>query len=278
MLELAQEEIVEKRPHQCLIVTGAANSGRAALPFVSREVQLLEKAVFSECRKSLDGKEAGLEGVIGGLTGASILHFASHGRYDSDDPERSGIQLSGNQWLTVSRLKATADSKLSARLAYLSCCETGILGKTALPDEFVGLLPAFLQCGARATIGALWPVCDDSAMLMSWRFFKEFLDEEGCEKCHPALALARAKKWMSEVKLTTLIEEGLISPGEGLGFAESRFGYVRRRRFDEADDSEKKGRKMEYLDETEQSLISSIGDLRIYSCPADWAAYVVVGV
>ena len=270
-----QGETGDSRNLNCLVVSETESGDLAKLPLASREAKILREVIPKNLLKSVRGKQANLASVLGSLPEASVIHFASHGRYDSENPERSGIQLSGDHWLTVARLKSTAESMLNARLVFLSCCETGIVGKSSLPDEFVGLLPSLLQCGVRASIGALWPVCDDSAMLLSCRFYREYLDEDGSEKVHPAIALARAKTWLANVTIATLIDEGLISAREGLAFAESRFGCVRLRRFGE---SSGLSQEPDEACEDEESIKSSIGQLRIYSSPADWAAYVVVGV
>ena len=71
------------------------------------------------------------------------------------------------RWLDAShRMRRFIHRRIPLRLVVLSCCESGIAGQSFPGDEFLGVLPALLQCGAHAAIGTLWAVYDDAARLL----------------------------------------------------------------------------------------------------------------
>ncbi|HET9328246.1 MAG TPA: CHAT domain-containing protein [Candidatus Eisenbacteria bacterium] len=101
--------------------------------------------------------------------GARLIHVASHGVRDVEEPRLSGIGLSDGRWTAFDVLEAGT----RARLVVLSGCRTGdavVWGG----DEAFGLLPALVQSGARAVLVSLWSVGDEAAR--SWmRLFYEAL-------------------------------------------------------------------------------------------------------
>lgn len=264
-------------PHSLLTISEPHEpmAGTGILPFAAREARLVGAGFPAGRWRHLQGLDANIEHVMDAFAEASVVHVACHGVYDWERPDRSGIELAGGSRLTIARLKATPRSTVRTRLLVLSCCETGIAGQTLPPDEFVGILPAFLQCGVRAAIGTLWAVYDDAAMLFCDRFYRNFLDRSGRQACDPATALARAQDWLRGVTLGELVDEGLISAEEGRELAEARFGRMRlrmrrtpSRRGPAAGAAEPGGAG---------ALPPGLRNFRPYSSPVDWAAYVVVG-
>jgi CHAT domain-containing protein len=84
-----------------------------------------------------------------------VLHIAAHGQYRIDQPERSYIQLAGQQVFTDDLLQRD----LSYELVTLSACETG--RAAVVPgDELVGIGRGFLYAGAGALITSLWRIDD----------------------------------------------------------------------------------------------------------------------
>ena len=64
---------------------------------------------------------------------AEILHVASHGIFDTDDPMRSGFELADGRFTAADVLK----TRLTGMLAVLGACETGVavvrIAPTSLP-------------------------------------------------------------------------------------------------------------------------------------------------
>ena len=187
-------------------------------------------------------------------------------------PQLSGISLPGGESLPIARLKPTSHFQLQARLVFLSCCESGISGRTIPPDVFVGLLPSFLQCGAKAAIGALWPVYDDAAMLLSMKFYQLYLDQQGGEIMNPAQALLMAQSWLRSVTVKEIMCAGFFSDEEMGSLMEERFGNVRLRGVQSRKVS---GEFQQHSTSTFEAVINE--EFCPYQSPVDWAAFVLVG-
>lgn len=90
--------------------------------------------------------------------GGAILHIASHAFHLPDDPDFSGIQCA-DSFLLARDLMAM---RLDYQLVVMNGCETAQWrGDEA--EDVLGLTRAFLAAGARAVVGAQWPVRDPDA-------------------------------------------------------------------------------------------------------------------
>ena len=119
----------------------------------------------------------------------SRIHFATHGKFQADEPLSSGLFLAkdaeNDGLLTVGELYSM---RLDTDLVTLSACETG-LGKVANGDDVVGLTRGFLYAGARSIVASLWSVDDKAtAMLM-----ETFYDSLGRQSKQDALRTAQLK-------------------------------------------------------------------------------------
>lgn len=247
------------------------------LRFAGKEAAMVGSQVQNGTRRVLAGEEASLETTLDQMREASLIHLACHGTYEIRSPQSSGIHLPGGDLLPISRLKKTDHFQLKARLVFLSCCESGITGRSIPPDEFVGLLPSILKCGAEAAIGSLWPVYDDAAMFLCLKFYQLFLDADGTQKMSPAKALAAAKRWLREVTIAELLATGWISNDEIEVLVEARF-QTRLLRIRPVGES----RTIEVLEEGGSSpkrLMLSPEQMQKcpFSSPVDWAAFILVG-
>ena len=140
------------------------------------------------------------------------LHFATHGKPDTERGLRSFLALSQDNLpdpLTIpepgkklfkGQLNA-ADIlrwwKLDADLVVLSACETG-LGQHQGGEGYVGFAQAFLLAGARTLVLSQWQVDDQATALLMQRFYQNLRGQRpGLEKPMPkAAALAEAKQWL----------------------------------------------------------------------------------
>jgi CHAT domain-containing protein/tetratricopeptide (TPR) repeat protein len=262
--------------HRHLIISDSVDVAEptAGLPYAAREASMVNEHFRNGSGQWLKGNKATVGAVIDSLPMASIVHVACHGSYDWAFPANSGIHLPCAAKLEMSRLRQSSKWRLDCRLVFLSCCESGISGKTIPPDEFVGILTSFLACGAKAAIGALWPVYDDAAMVLCSKFYQLYLDESGIEKMPPATALSKAQTWLRQVRLQDLVNEGYFGMEEALDLVNARFLNVRLRGIlRQMDQRVTKG-----APPTMSEWSETTGNTRLYESPVDWAAFVLVGV
>jgi CHAT domain-containing protein/predicted negative regulator of RcsB-dependent stress response len=103
-----------------------------------------------------------------------ILHFATHGYFDSRDPVSSGIQLK-NETLTAREI---FNQRLNAKLVTLSACQTGV-NERKPGDELIGLTRSLLYAGARSVIVSLWSVYEESTLYLMREFYFLLRNEQG---------------------------------------------------------------------------------------------------
>ncbi|MCA1634266.1 MAG: CHAT domain-containing protein [Acidobacteria bacterium] len=173
-------------------LSGGVNITR--LPFTRREAEaILAVAASGDELRALDFG-ASRETVAGDrLKDYRIVHFATHGLLNGEQPRSSGIVLSlvderGRAVDGFLSLGEIYKLNLSAELVVLSACQTG-LGKEVRGEGLIGLVRGFMYAGAPRVVASLWKV-DDRATAELMRRFYEGMLKEGLT---PAAALRRAK-------------------------------------------------------------------------------------
>ncbi len=126
-----------------------------------------------------------------------ILHFATHGFVNPDQPELSGIVLSlvnqdGKQVPGYLRLADLFEQDYPAELIVLSACETG-LGKNVNGEGLVGLTRGLMYAGASRVALSLWKVDDKGTSVLMQEFYKQMLQEN--KNPAEALRAAQRKLW-----------------------------------------------------------------------------------
>lgn len=122
-----------------------------------------------------------------------ILHFATHGLFNSDHPLMSALLCSapsdpGENYEWLLHAFECMELGLSADLVTLSACETG--RAQILPGEGgVGLATAFLGCGVKTVLGSLWKVNDRATALLMGEFYTRVVGGAGLSD-----ALSNAKR------------------------------------------------------------------------------------
>jgi CHAT domain-containing protein/tetratricopeptide (TPR) repeat protein len=178
-------------------------SGQTALAGAREEGEMLRRRFAHAEQVILEGARAELEPVLRHLPTATYFHPSTHGAHNPWAPRLSALHLANSPL----RLEMLSDIKLdAARLVFLSACETGLAGVRQAPEEFIGLPAGFVQAGAACVVGSLWPVLNDSAFLMSSKFYELHLDEDGKERLTPAAALRCAQDWLRRVTFRELKE------------------------------------------------------------------------
>jgi len=146
-----------------------------ALPGSAAEVAAIGRIYGTDARV-LVGAHASKRALRDAATGPSIIHFATYGVLNKDNPLFSFVELapqSGND----GRLEVheVFGLQLRARLVVLSACQTalgaGALADVPAGDDWVGLVQAFLFAGASNVMATLWPVQDLAAADVMTRFY-----------------------------------------------------------------------------------------------------------
>jgi CHAT domain-containing protein/tetratricopeptide (TPR) repeat protein len=145
----------------------------------------LLKQGFEVNRSLLESEELNRYGVI---------HFATHGFWDSANPELSGIFLSrfdqqGNNLEDGTlRLSDIYNLNLPKELVVLSACETAV-GKDIRGEGLIALTRGFMYAGAARVMASLWKVEDNATAEMMKIFYQHLLQD----KMSPAAALRQAQ-------------------------------------------------------------------------------------
>lgn len=86
------------------------------------------------------------------IQGCDLIHYQGHARFDPSDPLDSQLMLADGP---LSAREIFAVSGLTAPLVTLAACESAV-SEVTVGDEPLGLIPAFLQAGARAVLATQW--------------------------------------------------------------------------------------------------------------------------
>ncbi len=137
------------------------------LPRAGRELDAA--AQYMDGQSTLLERGAARKQAIGSANEYSILHLATHASADYENPARSRILFAGPEYLYL-REVAGFDLR-GLDLVTLSACETAA-GALARGDAPMSLSRAFLDAGASATVGSLWAVRDEAALMFTQLFYR----------------------------------------------------------------------------------------------------------
>lgn len=139
-------------------------------------------AGLDSCMLAL-GFDASRELVLSGkLQSFSYLHFATHGLFNSNLPELSGIILSswspkGHPREAFLGLPDVHNLELSAELVVLSGCQTA-LGREMRGEGVLGLTRGFQYAGAKRVVASLWRVPDKATAALMRSFYREIFKNQ----------------------------------------------------------------------------------------------------
>jgi CHAT domain-containing protein/tetratricopeptide (TPR) repeat protein len=146
-----------------------------ALPGSAAEVEAIGRLYGTDARV-LRGGQASKRALREAAAGKSIIHFATYGVLNKDNPLFSFVELAP-QGGDDGRLEVheVFGLQLRARLVVLSACRTGVAAGTLADvpagDDWVGLVQAFLYAGASNVMATLWPVQDRATADLMTRFY-----------------------------------------------------------------------------------------------------------
>jgi CHAT domain-containing protein/Tfp pilus assembly protein PilF len=189
-------------------VSGSARDagleGFVRLRFTRQEADEIAKFATSEKRlEALDFVASRATATSPELGQYRILHFATHGLINNQNPELSGMVLSlvnekGQPQNGFLRLYEIYNLKLGADLVVLSACQTA-LGKEVKGEGLGGLARGFMYAGAPRIVASLWQVDDRATAQLMKRFYEEMLGHG----LRPAAALRAAQVSMQSDKRWT---------------------------------------------------------------------------
>ncbi|MEP0833951.1 CHAT domain-containing protein [Microcoleus sp. AS-A8] len=164
------------------------------LPFTRKESdRILSLVAYTQSQSALDFAANRATAISPQLSQYQIVHFATHGILNSQNPELSGVVLSlvdqkGTPQNGFLRLNDIFNLNLPAELVVLSACETG-LGKEIKGEGLVGLTRGFMYAGSPRVLVSLWSVADEGTSELMTRFYKKMLQDN----LKPAAALRAAQ-------------------------------------------------------------------------------------
>jgi CHAT domain-containing protein/tetratricopeptide (TPR) repeat protein len=192
--------IVAAQPLNRTRFVGNGNLQIARLPFTETEAQNIGRLVPPNQQQSWLGFAANLtNATTPQLNDYRIVHFATHGVLDSQNPQRSGLILSrltpnGTYQNGDLTLQEIFNLKLQAELVVLSACQTG-MGQSIdnvqdiQGEGLVGLTRGFMYAGTPRVMVSLWNVNDESTAALMSQFYQNKL----AKGMTPAAALRQAQ-------------------------------------------------------------------------------------
>ena len=176
-----------------LLALGNPDLGNSSFDLPNAQVEAINVAALFPDSRALVRAEASKSAVRELGSGFAMLHFATHGKFNSDTPLNSGLYLAKGQEvdgvLTVGDLYGL---HFDSDLVTLSACETG-LGKVANGDDVIGLTRGFLYAGARSIVASLWEVDDAATEQLMVNFYGNLKDHDKREALRLAQIETRAK-------------------------------------------------------------------------------------
>ncbi|VUX55283.1 putative Tetratricopeptide TPR_1 repeat-containing protein [uncultured Woeseiaceae bacterium] len=188
---------------QAITRAGAAAS-LPRLPYTANEAASINEITSGWGENlTLTGFDANRAELLASPLGQyQIIHFASHGLIDSEQPQLSAIAMSaydsaGNEINSLLQLDDIYELQLNADLVVLSACDTA-LGVNVRGEGLVGLVHAFMYAGARSVVGSLWSVQDNATSILMENFYSNLLDKKMSPDSalrYAQLAVAKERAW-----------------------------------------------------------------------------------
>lgn len=117
-----------------------------------------------------------------------IIHIAAHGDFDKDRPERRGVVIGKDRFLTAAEF---GQMRVVPELVFLNCCFLAHTAPAPAPAGHAPLRRAvawnalaatlaqqLIDNGVRAVVAAGWAVNDDAARQFAGEFYRRMLEED----------------------------------------------------------------------------------------------------
>jgi CHAT domain-containing protein len=187
------------------------------LPSAEREVKALGEIYGAQNSKVLTGAEAREDTFKAAAGGYPVLHFATHGLLDDDNPLYSRLMLAASGENDDGLLEAREIMKLDlhADLAVLSACQTA-RGRVGAGEGLIGMSWAFFIAGTSTTVVSQWKVESNSTSQLMVNFHR--LLQQSDKRLSKAEALRQAAlKLMEEPRYRhPFYWSGFVVVGKGM--------------------------------------------------------------
>jgi len=150
------------------------------LPFTAVEAdRILKLASDDRSLKAIGFAATRSAATDEGLSQFRIIHFATHGYFDVERPELSGLVFSrfDEQGRPQDGLLLAGEVyglRLPVELVVLSACETGI-GKEVRGEGMIGLTRGFMYAGSPRVAISLWAINDRATADLMGHFYRDLL-------------------------------------------------------------------------------------------------------
>lgn len=200
-IAFAGSDTSSSQPALRVFEKGMRNGGATRLLHASEEADAILAATPRGTGMVARGFDASRETAMSQLVGQhQIVHFATHGFFNTEHPELSGMILTminpdGSKANGFMPLQDIYHLNLSSDLVVLSACDTA-LGKDIKGEGLVGLTHGFLSAGSKSVVASLWKVDDRATAVLMAEFYKSML-QDGLP---PGAALRSAKQKIRQEK------------------------------------------------------------------------------
>jgi CHAT domain-containing protein len=188
----------------------------ARLPFTAQEAtEILRVAPDPSNLKAVSFQASRALATSGVLSQYRFIHFATHGYLDTERPSLSALVLAqfdakGQPQDGFLRVDDIYNARLSADLAVLSACQTG-LGKEVRGEGLMGLTRAFLYAGVPRVIVSMWNVNDRATADLMASLYRGMLRDgkRPSDALRAAqLELRKKKRWESPFYWAAFVQQG----------------------------------------------------------------------
>jgi hypothetical protein len=104
-----------------------------------------------------------------------VLHFMGHSLRISDSPMKGGV-LFKDRLMHLTQLAGLLKSQRQLCLAYLSCCESGVLDIDQRISDLSGLTQACFEAGVPAVLAMRWRITVAASRKLSEAFYGAFFE------------------------------------------------------------------------------------------------------
>lgn len=168
----------------------------AAVPEVEEILRQLPEGATTTVAVKADATQAVLRRWA---ADATFLHLACHGATSLLEAGDAALLLADGP-LTLDELTGLAP--ISARVAVVSACQTGVTSLVNEADEGLSIASGLVGIGAACAIASLWPVDDLATALLMSRLYHVIVREDR----RPPEALRTAQAWLRQLSREDLDE------------------------------------------------------------------------